>query len=95
MMKKESVAGFLVGTFSVCAVAAFILSVNYFFSTRTLRRLQPEAATSQANLAFAKALLTDAMELSKRNPDVDRLLQSIDLKTNAAAGSGAAKPGSK
>lgn len=84
MMKKESFAAFLVGTLSVCAVAGVVLSANYCFSTSTLRRLQPQAVASQARLSFAQALLNETFEQAKRNADVDKLLQSLNLKTNVA-----------
>jgi glycerol-3-phosphate cytidylyltransferase-like family protein len=84
MMKKESFAAFLVGTLSVCAVAGVVLSANYCFSTSTLRRLQPQAVASQARLSFAQALLNETFEQAKHNADVDKLLQSLNLKTNVA-----------
>ena len=84
-MKLESLAAFLVGTLSVCAVAGIVLSSNYWFSTRTLRRLQPQALASQARLRLAQELLNDTLEYSKRNPAIDPLLQSLNIKTNAAA----------
>lgn len=85
MMKKESFAAFLVGTLSVCAVAGVVLSANYCFSTSTLRRIQPQAVASQARLTFGQAVLNDSLELAKRNPEVDKLLVSLNLKTNANA----------
>ena len=84
MMKKESFAVFLVGTLSVCAVAGVVLSANYCFSTSTLRRLQPQAVASQARLSCAQALLNETFEQAKHNADVDKLLQSLNLKTNVA-----------
>jgi len=95
MLKKESFAAFLVGTFSVCAVAGAVLSANYCFSTRTLRRLQPQALAQQARLNLAQALLNDTIEYSKRNPDIEPLLRSLDVKTNAVAAPAAASPASK
>ena len=81
MMKQESLAAFLVGTLSVCAVAGLVLSANYWFSTRTLRRLQPQAMACQTRLNLAQALLNDTLEYSKRNPSIDPLLQSLNIKT--------------
>ena len=94
-MKNESFAAFLVGTFSVCAVAGLVLSANYFFSTRTLRRLQPQAIACQARLNIAQALLNDTLEYSKRNPAIDPLLRSLNLKTNSAPAPAAPKPVTK
>jgi len=92
MLKKDSVAAFLVGTMFVCASASVVLAANYWFSTRTLRRLQPQAIACQARLNVAQALLNDALEYSKRNPALDPLLQSLNVKTNAAPGPATAKP---
>ena len=95
MLKQESFAAFLVGTLAVCAVASVVLSANYCFSTRTLRRLQPQALEHQARLNHAQALLEDTIEYSKRNPDIDPLLRSLNVKTNAVAAPAAANPASK
>ncbi len=92
MMKLESLAAFLVGTLSVCAVAGVVLSANYWFSTRTLRRLQPQAMAYQARLSLAQALLNDTLEYSKRNPAIDPLLQSLNIKTNGSPAATAPKP---
>jgi hypothetical protein len=95
MMKNESFAAFLVGVLSVCAVAGLVLSANYYFSTSTLRRLQPQAIACQARLNLAQALLNDTLEYSKRNPAVEPLLRSLNLKTNAVPAPAALKPATK
>ena|SRR5437899_6085098 len=93
MMKKEPFAAFLVGTFSVCAVASVVLATNFWFSARALRRLQPQAMAYQARLSLAQSLLNETLEYSKRNPAINPLLQSLNLKTNAVPLAPAAGPG--
>jgi len=95
MLKKESFAAFLVGTLFVCSVAGLFLSANYCFSTSTLRRLQPQAAACQARLNIAQALLNDTLEYSKRNPVVEPLLRSLNLKTTSVPAPAAPKPVTK
>ncbi len=95
MMKQESFTAFLVGTLSVCAVAGVVLSVNYWFSTRALRRLQPQAMAYQARLNLAQALLNDTLEYSKRNPSIDPFLQSLNIKTNVGPAPAATNPAAK
>lgn len=84
MPKRDSLAVLLVGMLFVSAIISVILAVWYGFNVRDLRRLQPQTAASQARLNLAQALLTETLEYSKRNPAIDPLLQSLNLKTNMA-----------
>jgi len=78
----------------VSGAASATFAITYSFSTRGLRRLQPQAMAAQARLNAGQALLNDTLEYSKRNPAIDSLLQTLNLKTNAAAAA-APKPASK
>ena len=80
----------MVGLLFISAIAAAVQVLRLSFATRDLRRLQPRIIEINANLNVAQALLNDTLEYSKRNPAIDPLLQSMNLKTNAA--SGAASP---
>ena len=84
MMRKDWFASVLVAVLFVGAAAAVVAAFQVGFSTRALRRLQPQAVAFQARLNIAQALLNDTLEYSKRNPAIDPLLQSLNLKTNAA-----------
>jgi len=84
MMRKDWFASVLVAVLFIGAAAAVVASFQVGFSTRPLRRLQPQAVAFQARLNIAQALLNDTLEYSKRNPAIDPLLQSLNLKTNAA-----------
>jgi len=84
-MKQESLAAFLVGTFSVCALAAMVLSAKYCFSARTLHRIQSRVMAVQSRVNVTQALLNETIDYSKRNPAVEQLLRSLNLKTNPVA----------
>ena len=94
MPKKDSFAVLLVGLLFVSAIVSLVLAVWYGFNVRDLRRLQPQTAASQARLNLAQALLSDMLEYSKRNPAIDPLLQSLNLKTNMALPPTTPKPAS-
>ena len=89
-MKNKSFTALLVGMLFISAAAAAVQVLRLSFATRDLRRLQPRVIEINANLNLAQALLNDTLEYSKRNPAIDPLLQSMNLKTNIA--SGAASP---
>ena len=85
-MKANSVMALLVGFLFISAVVAVVQVLRLSFATRDLRRLQPRIVEINANLNVAQALLNDTLEYSKRNPAIDPLLQSMNFKTNSAAG---------
>lgn len=76
----------MVGLLFISAIAAAVQVLRLSFATRDLRRLQPRIIEINAHLNVAQALLNDTLEYSKRNPAIDPLLQSMNLKTNAAPG---------
>ncbi len=85
-MRSNSFTALLVGLLFVSAAAAAVQVLRLSFATRDLRRIQPRIVEINAHLNLAQALLNDALEYSKRNPAIDPLLQSMNFKTNPAAG---------
>ena len=94
-MKQNPFAAILVLLLFISGAVAVFFALNFGFSTRSLRRLQPQAMAFQARLNVAQALLTDMLEYSKRNPAIDPLLQSLNLKTNAPPSTTAPAPAPK
>ena len=85
-MRNNSFTALLVGLLFISAAAVAVQVLRLSFATRDLRRLQPRIVEINANLNLAQALLNETLEYSKRNPAIDPLLQSLNLKTNSAAG---------
>ena len=90
-MKQESLAAFLVGTFSVCALAAMVLSAKYCFSARTLHRIQSRVMAVQSRVNVTQALLNETIDYSKRNPAVEQLLRRAGVWRESAADQGDAQ----
>jgi hypothetical protein len=91
-MSKNAIGPLLVGVLFISAGLNVYYALRFAFSTRDLRRIQPQVAEIQSRLNVAQVLLNDTLEYSKRNPAIDSLLQSLNFKTNAP---GAANPGTK
>jgi len=91
-MRNNSFTALLVGLLFVSAVAAAVQVLRLVFGTRDLRRIQPRIVEINAHLNVAQALLNDTLEYSKHNPAIDPLLQSMNFKTNSAAGGASPQP---
>ena len=85
-MRNNSFTALLVGLLLVSALAAAVQVLRITFATRDLRRIQPRIMEINGHLNVARALLNDTLEYSKHNPAIDPLLQSMNFKTNSAAG---------
>jgi hypothetical protein len=84
-MNKNPFAAILVGLLFLSAALSAVFALTYAFSTRDLRRVQPQAMGINNHLNLVQTLLNETLEYSKRNPAIDPLLFSLNLKTNAAA----------
>ena len=85
-MKNSPFAAVLVALLFASAVSASVFALRYAFGTRALRQIQSQVVAVNNSLAFAQSLLNDTLEYSKRNPAIDPLLQSMNMKTNSVAG---------
>ena len=95
-MSKNPFAGVLIGLLFICGAVAAAFAVVYTISSCDLRKIQPQVAEIQGRLNLAQALLNDTLEYSKRNPDIDPLLQSLNFKTNVSkAGTANPKPAAR
>jgi hypothetical protein len=57
------------------------------------QKLQGQLAVANRNREIVRAMATDALEYSKKNPALDPLLQQLELKPKPAAP--AAKPSTR
>ena len=94
-MRNNSYTALLVGLLFISAVAAAVQVLRLSFAMRDLRRIQPRIMEINANLSLTQALLNDTLEYSKRNPAIDPLLQSMNVKTSSASGAAGPQPVSK
>ena len=75
----------LVVSLFIAAAISAVFAIRYVFETRSLRQIQSTVVAINNRLAFAQSLLNDTLEYSKRNPAIDPLLQSLNMKTNSVA----------
>jgi hypothetical protein len=104
VMKNNLVTTILNWVLAGSLVLTVWFCTMFFFRTRELRTdgalLQMEANKYQNNRNFMNLLLNDTVEYSKRNPDIDRVLESVGLKLNrpgavAPSNAPAPKPAAK
>ena len=57
----------------------------YISNTRELRSLQAQANMINNNRTVINALANDTIEYSKKNPDIDPILESVGLKPAKSA----------
>ena len=82
-MSKNAFGPLLVAVLFISAGLNVYYALRFAFSSRDLRRIQPQVTEIQTRLNVAQALLNETLEYSKRNPAIDPLLQSLNFKTNA------------
>ena len=74
----------------ILSLSACLWSVRYFYSVREAQRLQGRYQLLQSTMSGMQSLVAEAIEYSKRNPDLDPLLFQFDLKprpgTNTSVG---------
>lgn len=85
MLRNNPVGSALVSVFFLLALTACWLSVRYYFSVKEAQAMQFQFQTIQATMNGMKVLVADCIEYSKRDPELDRLLQEFKLKAPAAA----------
>jgi len=79
-MSKSSLANFLVKILVLCVLFTAWVSIRYYSSVRSWYELQ-ERSSLQENTRNTIALLaSEALEFSKKHPEIDPLLEKFDLK---------------
>jgi hypothetical protein len=79
-MKNSPLASVLLVLLACAALGSLILCGMYIHTTRELRSLQSDAAAINQKQGYMNSLAGDLIEYSKRNPAIDPLLESINLK---------------
>lgn len=68
------------GLLFISALLSAVYAILFFKASGDLRALQSQAASIENNRNVTRALAADAIEYSKRNPAINPLLQSFELK---------------
>ena len=92
-MKNSPVTTILLGLLAASAVVSFILCMLYNKSQGEFRQLQAQAIFINQRNALIQQLAMDAVEYSKKNPEIDPLLQAAGLKPKPGQPAAAPKSG--
>ena len=95
-MQKSPLTAILLTVLLVNVAATAVLAFGYVWQMREAQRLQMQINGINQARSLVQALANEAVEYSKRNPGIDPLLQSVNLKpARPAQGSPPAKPPGK
>jgi uncharacterized protein YcsI (UPF0317 family) len=85
----------LIGVLTVSALLSVGFCWRYVATTRELRSLQTQANLINNNRTMINALANDAVEYSKKNPAIDPVLESVNLKPGKSAPAATSRPATK
>jgi hypothetical protein len=98
-MKNDPLTTALLGALLVSALLSLVFFERFIANSRELRLINTRAAYIQNmnnNRQLLNALANDAIEYSKKNKDMEPLLESFGLKSGKAAAAAATnKPATK
>lgn len=94
-MKNNPLTTVLLGVLTCSALASVVLCYLFVTNTRQKNSLQSQANLIVYNRNFVGALVNDALEYSKKNPDIDPILESLRLKPGKSASTATTKPVTK
>ena len=84
-VKRDTLAGLLVGLLSASALVAAWLSVRWFLTVREMQELQVQFAVVNNARAAAQALSNDALTYARKNPAIEPILQEFNLRPPGVA----------
>ena len=94
MLRNNPIGSVLVSFFFVLALIACWLSVRYYFSVKEFQDIQIQIQAIEGTMTGMQRLVNETIEYSKKNPDIDPILQKFRLKAPPAAPAAAAPPAS-
>jgi hypothetical protein len=94
-MKNNQLTTILLGLLTLSALASVVLCWLYISNTRELRALQTQVGFINNNRSVMSALANDAVEYSKKNPEIDPILVAVGLKAGKGAPVSAPKSSNK
>jgi hypothetical protein len=85
-MKNSPLTTILMALLAISAVLSLVLCLKYNMRSRELRSLQFQVSQINGRTAAINQLMNDVLEYSKKNHDIDKVLESFGLvATNRAA----------
>jgi hypothetical protein len=87
-MIKSPLTTVLLAALLISALASVGFCCAYIYKAREVRGLQGQIAGIQNNRAFIAAVANEAVEYSKKNPEIDPILEAAGLKPAKISGSG-------
>ena len=94
-MKNNPLTTVLLGVLTVSTLLSVGFCWRYISNTRELRSLQTQANLINNNRTMITALANDTVEYSKKNPAIDPILESVNLKPGKSAPTATNKPATK
>ena len=97
-MKNDPLTTALLGALLVSALLSLVFFERYIANARELRTINERVAyinTMNNNRVQLNALLNDAVKYSKKNKDIEPLLESFNLRPGRAASVAPNKPATK
>jgi len=86
-MSKSPLTTVLLAALLISVLASAGFCCAYIFKAREVRALQGQIAGIQNNRAVIAAVISDALEYSKRNSAIDPILEAAGLKPSKSSGS--------
>jgi Tfp pilus assembly protein PilX len=94
-MKNNPMTTVLLGVLTLSALASVVLCLLFTTNTRQKNLLQSQATSIINKRTIINALANDVVEYSKKNPAVDPILESFNLKPAKSAPPATTKPATK
>ena len=94
-MKNNPLTTVLLGVLTVSALLSVGFCWRYVSNARELRSLQTQANLINNNRTMINSLANDTVEYSKKNPAIDPILESVNLKPGKSAPTTTSKPATK
>jgi hypothetical protein len=94
-MKNSPLSSILLVVLAMFALSSVVLCGYYIHYARDLRALQGKAESVNYQQALIQALANDVVEYSKKNPAIDPILESVNLKPKSGTATNNSKPAGK
>lgn len=84
-MKNSPLTTILLALLAISAVLSLVFCWSYIKKTRELRSLQFQVSQINGRSAAINELMKDVVEYSKKNHEIDKILEPFGLSTNKPA----------
>jgi hypothetical protein len=94
-MKNSPLTTFLLAVLALSALLSVVFCSLYVSNTRQLRLLQGQMNIIKVRTEAITSLANETLEYSKRNPAIDPILESFNIKQSKTAPTAPNKPAAK